>query len=93
MPKIKSSIQDVKATLVRTSRNSMAKSLLRTSIRRFEKALGEANTDRAQDALSRAVKIIDKSVTRGILHRNAAARRKSRMTKKFNALTKAAVTA
>ena len=89
MPRIKSSIKDVKATLIRTSRNAMAKSLLRTSIRKLEKSLSGANIEEAKAALARTTRIIDKSATKGIIHPNAAARRKSRLTKRFNALQKA----
>lgn len=90
MPNIKSSVKDVKSTIIRTQRNAMAKSLLRTSIRKFEKSMQSTDIEQARSALTNAARIIDKSVTKGILHKNAAARRKSRLTKRFNALTRTA---
>lgn len=90
MPNIKSSIKDVKSTIIRTNRNAMAKSLLRTSIRKFEKSMQSTDIEQAKSALNNATRIIDKSVTKGILHKNAAARRKSRLTKRFNAMNQAA---
>jgi small subunit ribosomal protein S20 len=86
LPNIKSSIKDVKSTIIRTNRNAMAKSLLRTSIRKFEKSLQSTDIGEARSALTNATRIIDKSVTKGILHKNTAARRKSRLTKRFNVL-------
>jgi len=90
LPNIKSSIKDVKSTIIRTNRNAMAKSLLRTSIRKFEKSMQSTDIEQAKSALNNATRIIDKSVTKGILHKNAAARRKSRLTKRFNAMNQAA---
>jgi small subunit ribosomal protein S20 len=82
---IKSAKKRILISRVRTLRNASLKSALRTSIKKFEVA---AKTDReqAQLALTQAVQALDKAVTKGILHKNAAARKKSRLTKKFNSL-------
>ena len=87
MPNIKSAIKRVEITRKRTIRNARLKSALRTTIRRFEEAMKAADRDEASLKLKKAVIAIDKAVTKGILHKNAASRKKSRLTKKFNKLT------
>ena len=84
MPNIKSAIKRVKITKVRTLRNASARSALRTALRRFENALRERDVETAQLALRGATRSLDKAVTKGIVHRNYAARKKSRLTKRFN---------
>ena len=83
MPNIKSAIKRVKTTSTRTLRNAAAKSALRTSIKKFEAAVaaGDAN---APVLLKQACRSLDKAVTKGLLHKNNAARKKSRLTKKLN---------
>ncbi|MFX4263369.1 30S ribosomal protein S20 [Pelotomaculum propionicicum] len=87
MPNIKSAIKRVEVTRKRTIRNARIKSALRTTIRRFEEAMKAADRDEAGLKLRKAVVAIDKAVTKGILHKNAASRKKSRLTKRFNKLT------
>ncbi len=87
MPNIKSAAKRVEITRLRTIRNARIKSALRTSIRKFEEAMKAADREDAGTKLRRAVVAIDKAVTKGILHKNAASRKKSRLTKRFNKLT------
>ncbi|MCD5406109.1 MAG: 30S ribosomal protein S20 [Desulfotomaculum sp.] len=84
MPNIKSAIKRVRTIQKRTLRNARLKSALRTTIRRFEEALVSTNADNAKLALQKVIKTLDKAVTKGILHKNTAARKKSRLTKRFN---------
>jgi len=84
MPNIKSAAKRIKVTQKRTERNRRIKSSLRTAIRRFREAMAGANKEEAQLKLRRALVTIDKAVTKGVLHRNTAARTKSRLTKVFN---------
>ncbi|OAT82317.1 30S ribosomal protein S20 [Desulfotomaculum copahuensis] len=84
MPNIKSAIKRVKVTRKRTLRNARLKSALRTAIRKFESAAGGTSREEAGQALHKALVAIDKAVTKGILHKNTAARKKSRLTKRFN---------
>ena len=87
MPNIKSAIKRVEITRKRTIRNARLKSALRTTIRRFEEAMKAADRDEARLKLKKAVIAIDKAVTKGILHKNAASRKKSRLARRFNKLT------
>ena len=87
MPNIKSAIKRVKQTKVKNAKNAAQKSALRTAIKSFEVAVQNNNVELAKTTLLNATKKIDKAVTKGLLHKNAAARQKSRLTKKFNSLS------
>lgn len=87
MPNIKSAAKRVEVTRKRTLRNARIKSALRTTIRKFEEAMKAVNLEEAGQRLRKAVVVIDKAVTKGILHKNAASRKKSRLTKRYNKLT------
>lgn len=84
MPNIKSAAKRVLITKKRTERNRHIKSTVRTAIRRFHEAMASENKEDAQMKLRRALVIIDKAATKGVLHKNTAARQKSRLTKFFN---------
>lgn len=84
LPNIKSAAKRVDIIRRRTIRNARLKSALRTTIRRFEDAMTAANQEDAKARLQRALVAIDKAVTKGILHKNTAARKKSRLTRRFN---------
>ena len=86
MPIIKSAKKRVRITEKKTLRNRMNRSTLRTSIKRFEKAISNNDLDSAKVELIKAESIIDKSVKKGIIHKNNAARKKSRLNKLFNNL-------
>lgn len=87
MPNIKSAIKRVKISEKRTLRNASAKSALRTAIKKFEKALANQDMENAQSLLRQATRSLDKAVTKGIIHKNTAARKKSRLMQKFNKFT------
>ncbi|EJY57034.1 ribosomal protein S20 [Alicyclobacillus hesperidum URH17-3-68] len=86
MPNIKSAKKRVLVAKRQTLRNTSLKSALRTSIRKFESAYATQDVEQAQETLRAAIRALDKAVTKGILHKNAAARKKSRLTKRLNAL-------
>ncbi len=84
MPIIKSAKKRVKIAAKRTLRNREWKTKLKTAIKEFEKIVDEGNASAAQDKLSQAIKVIDKAAGKGIIHKNNAARKKSRLTKLYN---------
>ena len=86
MPNIKSSKKDVLRTAIRNEKNRAAKSVLKTNLKKFDAALAEGNREQADSAYKAAVKTIDESVKKGILHKNNAARKKSSITLKLNKL-------
>jgi small subunit ribosomal protein S20 len=75
---IKSAEKRVEINHRNALRNSATKSQVKTAIKKFEANLNETN-------LINAVKNIDKAVTKGVLHKNTAANKKSRLQKKYNA--------
>lgn len=84
MPNIKSAVKRVRIAEHKSLRNTSLKSALRTSIKKFEVSLSTQNTEDIRVALSNATRALDKAVTKGILHKNTAARKKSRLTQRFN---------
>lgn len=87
MPNIKSAIKRVKTTEKRRLLNASQKSALRTAVKSFETAAATSDVEKAKEALANASKKLDKAVTKGLIHKNAAARKKSRLAKAFNALS------
>jgi small subunit ribosomal protein S20 len=61
--------------------------MVRTYIKRVDAAIAAGDTDAANTALTDALPLIDKMVTKGIMHKNKAARHKSRLNKKVKALS------
>lgn len=90
MPNIKSAIKRVKTNEARRVRNASQKSALRTAIKTFENAAANGTQETAQETLVQATKKIDKAATKGLIHKNTANRKKSRLAKKLNALSKQA---
>ena len=62
----------------------MLKSALKTSVRKYKAALADGNKELAAATYREAVRAIDKAVSKGILHANNAARKKSRFTVLLN---------
>ncbi|NLN55718.1 MAG: 30S ribosomal protein S20 [Clostridiales bacterium] len=86
MPNIKSAMKRVKVTETKTLQNKMYKSALKTSIKKFKTAVQAGDKTLAQAAYTNAVSMVDKAVSKGILHENNAARKKSQYTKLLNSL-------
>lgn len=86
MPNIKSAKKRVLVTETKTMQNKMFKTSLKTSIKKYEAAIEAGDKALATETYKDAVKKIDKAVAKNIIHKNAAARKKSCFTKKLNAL-------
>ena len=84
MPNIKSAKKRVLVSKVNNERNKMDKSVLKTTLKKFDAAVAEGNHEQADSAYTAAVKTIDKAISKGILHKNNAARKKSSITLKLN---------
>ena len=82
MANIKSAIKRNRQNHKRAEANKGVRSRMRTYTKR---ALESAGTDEGPENLRLAIKHIDKAATKGIIHKNAAARKKSRLTKAVNA--------
>ena len=84
MPNIKSAKKRVIVTKTKTMQNKIFKTQLKTDIKKYQAAIAEGNTESAQATYKIAVKKIDQAAARGIIHKNAAARKKSQFTKALN---------
>lgn len=87
MPNIKSAIKRVKTSEKRRALNASQKSALRTAVKAADVATAGTDAEAAKAALIVATKKLDKAVTKGLIHKNAAARKKSRLAKKLNAIS------
>lgn len=65
-------------------RNKSMKSKLKSSIKNYEASLTANDLDATRENLLQVTSLIDKGVSKGILHKNTAARKKSKLAKKFN---------
>jgi small subunit ribosomal protein S20 len=83
MPIIKSSIKDLRRTERRTARNRAAQGKLRSTLKRARTAIAAGQSDAAQQAVAAALPVIDRAPGKGILHKNAAARHKSRLMRRL----------
>ncbi len=86
MANIKSSKKDVISSKIAYEKNKADKSELKTNLKKFEAALESGDKAAAEAAYAVAVKAVDQAVNKGLLHKNNAARKKSSMTLKLNAL-------
>lgn len=86
MPNIKSAIKRTKIIEKKTLQNNMVKSEYKTAVRKFEAAVTAGNVEEAQKLYSEATKKIDMACSKGVIVKNTAARKKSTMSKKLNAM-------
>ena len=84
MPNIKSVIKDVKKSRERHARNIAVKSKIKTFVKKAKATIGEGDAEAKVKAVSAATSVIDKAAEKGIIHKNAAARRKSRLMRASN---------
>ena len=85
MANIKSAIKRVKVTEKQTLRNRAAKSEMKTTIRRFDEALQAGDSAVTEKAYLTAVSTVDHAAAKGMIHKNAAAHKKSQLAKKRSA--------
>ena len=86
MANIKSQLKRIKTNAIRTDRNKAVKSELRTWIRKFKTAAESGDASAASSALKVASVKLDKAVSKGVIHKNNAANKKSSMAKKAASL-------
>ena len=86
MPNIKSAKKRVLVNKAKALQNKAARSALKTDLKKFEVAVADGNRSEAEGAYKVAVKAVDKAAAKGLLHRNNAANKKSKMTLKLSKL-------
>jgi small subunit ribosomal protein S20 len=87
---LKSSKKRAKQAVVRNLRNNSQRSMLRTAVKKVLKALDANDATGAQEAFKVAQPILDRFSARGLIHKNKAARHKSRLTARIKAIQAAA---
>ena len=90
MANIKSAKKRAKQTVVRNARNVAQRSMLRTAVKKVIKALDANDAAGAQAAFTSAQPLLDRMSARGLIHKNKAARHKSRLNAHVKALSQAA---
>lgn len=83
MANIKSAEKRARITEKARLRNKAYKSAMRTRVKNFEKLAAEGDLENAEIALKDASSYLDKLASKGIIHKNAAARKKSRLSKRI----------
>ena len=88
MPNTKSAIKRVRIEQKRRSRNRAVKSSVKTYINKAQRAIvAQPSEETTVEAVRQALSQLDRAATKGVLHPNNAARRKSRLMKRLNAAT------
>ncbi len=84
MANIKSQIKRIRTNEAARQRNPSVKSALKTAIRQFREAVAAGDTDKAGDLLKSASRKLDKAASKGVIHANQAANKKSAMATALN---------
>ncbi|MBR6102927.1 MAG: 30S ribosomal protein S20 [Ruminococcus sp.] len=84
MPNIKSAKKRVKVIEAKTMRNKALKSDLKTALKKANTAVADGAENKAE-AVKAAIKKVDMACSKGIIHKNKAARKKSQLAKSLNA--------
>ena len=82
MPNIKSAIKRVKVNAKKNLRNRMVKSSVKTTLKKFDAAVA-SEPQQAAVLLNASFSALDKAVAKGVLHKNAASRKKARLAKRL----------
>lgn len=82
----KSAIKRNKQNKVRNARNTHIRSTMRTLVKQVREAAAAGDKDAAQQALEQTIPYIDKTATKGVIHKATASRKISRLTKLVNSI-------
>ena len=77
-----SALKAHRQNVVRRDRNRQLRTRLRGALRTIRTAIDGGNTDQVKDALRETVSLVDRMAAKGVIHKNAAARRKSRLMRR-----------
>lgn len=86
MPNIKSAKKRVRVSEEKALRNQMFKSAYKTTVKKYQAAVTAGDKDAAATLYKAAVKKVDQAAAKGIIHKNAAARKKSQFTLMLNTI-------
>jgi len=83
VPNIKSAIKRVSVTEKKTNANKIVKSAIRTNLKKSRLAVENSEAN-ASEAVKDSIVVLDKAVSKGFMHKNTAARKKSKLAKALN---------
>ncbi|MBB5207080.1 30S ribosomal protein S20 [Chiayiivirga flava] len=86
MANIKSAKKRARQAVVHNARNTAQRSMLRTAVKKVIKAISANDQDGAKTAFASAQPLLDRFAARGLIHKNKAARHKSRLNARIRAL-------
>ena len=86
MPNIKSAKKRVLIAETRRQRNMVAKSQMKTQLKKFSAAVAGGDKETAAAQLKASVSVLDKTAAKGVIHKNAASRRKANLYRAYNKL-------
>lgn len=86
MANIKSAIKRIRSSARKQKRNRIIRGGARTAFKKAHVALAEGKGDEAQATVKQAISSLDRAAGKGLIHKNNAARRKSRLMKQLNQL-------
>jgi small subunit ribosomal protein S20 len=89
MANTRSALKRMRQSEKRRVRNAAVRTSVRTAVKTTRTSLAAAAVEEARASLARAVQLLDRAVTKGVVHKNAAARKKSRLTRQLNTLAAA----
>lgn len=84
MAHTKAAKKRIKTIAKRTARNKAVKSKVKTSLKRFHAVLAIGDQEKIQKELAQVVKTIDQAASKGVIHKNNAARRKAQLYRALN---------
>lgn len=84
MPNIKSAKKRVLVIKTKTLQNQIVKSALKTTLKKFDSIVASGDVAKANEFYKVAIKKLDQAAAKGIMHKNALARKKSQLTLKLN---------
>ncbi len=93
MPERPTAAKSLRQNVKRRAGNRTIRSGLRTQLKKFIKAVKTGDADAAREELRLSIKALDKTAAKGLIKKNTAARRKSRLTKRVNKLARSAAKA
>ena len=88
MPIKKAAKKYMRVTVRKTEKNRKIKGVFRSAIKKTEEAIAKGDAKTAQDNFNKVVKALDKASKKNVIHKNMAARKKSRLNKRIKALVK-----
>ncbi len=88
MANIKSAIKRIRSSERKQKRNRIVRGRTRTALKKATTSVAEGQLDEAKAAVEKAISVLDRAAGKGVIHKNNAARRKSRLMKKLNQMQK-----